>query len=89
MSKTIQTFFCEICKKMISSSEENSHRLNCKQSLNNKLVSSKNSYKSISKSQKHSNTVQLNYQPLSTDINNNQISCFSLDLFRENSIIFI
>ena len=88
MSKTIQTFFCEICKKMISSSEENAHRLNCRQSLNNKLVSSKKTYKSISKTKKHSNTVQLNFQPLSIDINNNQISCFSLDLVRENSINF-
>ena len=87
MSKSIHSFFCEICGKMISSSEENTHRLNCRQSLNNKCLSSKCNLKNISKSQKHSNTFQLNYQSFSTEINNNQISCFSLDLVKENSSI--
>ena len=84
-----QSFICQICGKLIPISEENSHRLNCRQSSNNininKRISSKITIKKISKTKEHVNTIPLNYQAFSIDINS-QLS-FNLDLIRENSSI--
>ena len=87
MSKSQHAFICEICGRMISFSEQNSHRLNCRQNPNDKRPSPEIRLKNTSKSKEHINTIPLNYQAFSIDINS-QVSCINLDFFRENTINF-
>ena len=88
MSKSQHAFICEICGRMISFSEQNSHRLNCRQNPNDKRPSPEIRLKNTSKSKEHINTIPLNYQAFAIDINN-QVNSFNLDLIKESSSIIL